>query len=133
MRKSGLLIAGVGLPASGKSTLLKGLADKNNWNCFVEPEEHEWATAVEGRGLSGVFTALTWFRAVRVPNLYAADALRQNGEISVIDSYYDKLMGYYFGKPQMDWLMEPTDPYHNLVALMSRIDTEYLPSADLII
>lgn len=133
LRKHGFLIAGVGLPASGKSTLLRTLGEKHKWKCYVEPEEHEWATAVNGRSMSGVFTALTWFRSIRVPNLYAADALRQNGQIVIVDSYYDKLMSYYFGKPQMDWLIDSNDPYYELMEKMAQIDNEQLPAADLLV
>jgi len=32
MQKQGILIAGVGLPAAGKSTILKALAEKKGWH-----------------------------------------------------------------------------------------------------
>ena len=99
MKRCGYLIAGVGLPASGKSTLLRALAEKNRWECYAEPEENEWASAVDGRHLSGIFTALTWFRSTRVPNLYAANLRRKAGEVVIVDSFYDKLMHHYRQTP----------------------------------
>jgi hypothetical protein len=133
MNKQGLLIAGVGLPGVGKSSVLKALAVKHGWQWFTEPEEPLWSTAVAGQEVSGVFTALSWFRAIRVPNLYAADALRRQGEIAVLDSYYDKLMTYYLEQPQMEWLIAVDDPYYDLVKQMALIDNRCLPAADIII
>lgn len=131
MMKPGFLIAGIGLPGAGKSSVLQKLAQKNRWHFYSELEEHQWSIAAKGEAVS--FTTLTWFRAIRVPNLYAADSLRQNGQIVIVDSYYDKLMSYYFGKPQMEWLMESKDPYYELTKRMAQIDNEQLPGADLLI
>jgi hypothetical protein len=78
MQKQGLLIAGVGLPAAGKSTILKTLAEKRGWQHFAEPEEAFWPPSVRRHEMAGIFTALTWFRATRVSNLYAANASRQH-------------------------------------------------------
>ncbi len=96
MESGGLLIAGVGLPGVGKTTLLRALAQKNGWHRLAEPEEAHWPLAARDHTHAGIFTALTWFRAMRVSNLFAADRLRQQGQIVLVDSYYDKLMTYYF-------------------------------------
>ncbi len=133
MEKHGLLIAGVGLPGIGKSTLLKTIAEKHGWQRLAEPEEPHWPASARDHKLSGVFTALTWFRAMRVANLYAADRLRQQGQIGLIDCYYDKLMTYYIEAPQMEWLIERSDPYFDLVKHMALVDNRSLPNADIII
>jgi hypothetical protein len=133
MQQRGLLIAGVGLPGVGKSTLLAALAARNGWQRFAEPEEMFWPQAARDHSLAGVFTALTWFRAMRVTNLYAADRARQAGQIAVIDSYYDKLMTYYIKAPQMEWLVSRDDPYYDLLVKMAITDYYHLPPADLIV
>jgi hypothetical protein len=133
MEKRGLLIAGVGLPGIGKSTLLKALAHRNGWQRFAEPEEALWPAVARDHTLSGIFTALTWFRAMRVSNLHAADRLRQQGHIALIDSYYDKLMAHYIEAPQMEWLIARDDPYFDLVKQMAFVDNRYLPAADIIV
>jgi len=133
MEKRGLLIAGVGLPGIGKSTLLQALAHRKGWQRFAEPEEAVWPTSARDHSLSGVFTALTWFRAMRVANLYAADRLRQQGQIALIDCYYDKLMTHYIEASQMEWLIERSDPYFDLVKHMAFVDNHWLPTADIVI
>src|SRR5579859_1406250 len=102
MQKQGILVAGVGLPAAGKSTILKALAERKGWQRFAEPEEAFWPQSARQHEMAGVFTALSWFRAVRVSNLYAADTARKQGNISVVDCYYDKLMNYYLTQPHME-------------------------------
>jgi thymidylate kinase len=133
MEKRGLLIAGAGLPGIGKSTLLQALAHKNQWHRLAEPEEALWPAAARDHTHAGVFTALTWFRAMRVSNLYAAERLRQQGHIALIDSYYDKLMTYYFDAPGMEWLMVRDDPYYETVKQIALIDHHQLPRADMIV
>jgi hypothetical protein len=123
----------VGLPGVGKSTLLATLAERNGWQRFAEPEEALWPEIARDHSLAGVFTALTWFRAMRVANLYAAARARQAGQIAVVDSYYDKLMTYYIKAPQMDWLVPRDDPYFDLLFQIALTDHFYLPTADVII
>lgn len=133
MQKRGVLIAGVGLPAAGKSTILKALAERKGWQRFAEPEEVFWPQSVRRHELAGVFTALSWFRAVRVSNLYAADSSRQQGNVSVVDCYYDKLMTYYLSQPHMEWLVSPHDPYFEVLKVMATVDQQRLPQADIIV
>ena len=133
MNKKGLLIAGIGLPGAGKSTVLAALAHKNGWRYLAEPEEQQWPLAVEWQSVCGVFTALTWFRAMRVPNLYRADQFRNEGDIVLLDSYYDKLMRYYIDEPQTDWLVSKKDAYYELIRQMALIDNHNLPEADIMV
>jgi deoxyadenosine/deoxycytidine kinase len=132
MQKRGILIAGVGLPAAGKSTVLKALAEKKGWQRFAEPEEVFWPQSVRRHEMAGVFTALSWFRAMRVSNLSAADASRQQGNVSVVDCYYDKLMTYYLTQPHMEWLVSSQDPYFEVLKFMATVDQQQLPQADII-
>jgi deoxyadenosine/deoxycytidine kinase len=133
MQKPGILIAGVGLPAAGKSTILRVLAEKKGWQRFVEPEEMFWPQSVKRHEMAGIFTALSWFRAMRVSNLYAADTSRQQGNISIVDCYYDKLMTYYLTQPHMEWLVSPHDPYFETLKSMAIVDQRQLPQADIIV
>jgi len=41
---------------------------------------------------------LMWFRSIRVPMLIEAKKLSEEGEIVLIDTYYDKLLHYYIDK-----------------------------------
>lgn len=129
----GLIIAGVGLPGSGKSSVIKALASLENCKVFLEPEEEDWPDAVKNRKTCGLITAITWFRSMRVPKLYDADELRMRGEKVFIDSIYDKLAHYWIGRDGMDWLFPSTDTYFNVLQEMARLDRHYLPDPDVIL
>ncbi len=131
--KDGKLIAFMGLPASGKSSTVRALSLMLDASVFLEPEEDLWADAVLKRDLSGYFTAVTWFRSMRVPQLYLANGLRVQGQTVFVDSYYDKLIYYYLGKPGMDWLISPDDKYYAAMKLITELDYKYLPNADCIV
>lgn len=130
----GLLITAVGLVGSGKTSVAKELAQlvDGTFVCGLD-EEKEVPDAVKCRELSGNFTMITYFRSARVPQLFRADQIRSSGEIAITDSYYDKLLAYYIGKPGMEWLISPSDPYFDVAVAMARRDWEMLPNADVII
>ena len=85
------------------------------------------------RDTAGNFTMITWYRAIRLSQLLRANQLRSSGEIGLTDSYYDKLLTYYIGKPGMEWLITPSDPYFDVAAAMAKKDWEMLPNVDVII
>lgn len=130
---NGLFIAGLGLPGSGKSSVLGALANRLDCTFYAEPEEAAWPPAVTDRALNGCFSAITWFRTVRVPQLFAADKLRASGQIVVVDSYFDKAMHYCLGKAGMEWLIDSQDPYFAIVKQMMALDVAKLPDADCIV
>lgn len=132
-REQGLLIAGMGLPGCGKSSVFKELGTLLGARVFLEPEEKDWPSAVLRRQEFGHFTGISWFRAVRVPQLLEADLLRQKGNIALVDSYYDKLLSYYLHTPGMEWVMPPDDPYFEVTQEMARLDFEQLPDADMVV
>lgn len=130
---AGKLIAGFGLPGSGKSSVMKCLGELHGWQVFLEPEEDKWAAAVHERDRCGHITALTWFRAARVPLLYEADRLRCMGATTIVDTFYDKLVHRYLGRKGMEWLMSSTDPYFGVAKELARLDYEKLPDCDCLI
>lgn len=115
IKSKGMLIVAVGLPCSGKSSVIRCAAKFCGSVCFVEPEESEWPDAVHQRDRFGYATAITWFRSVRVTSLYKADDLRKNGHTVFVDSYYDKLVSKYLGRRGMEWLIPPADPYYPVI------------------
>lgn len=128
-----MFIAFAGLPCSGKSTTAKALATCLQGVSFVEPEECDWPPLVATRELTGHFTALTWFRTARVPNLFLADEVRRNGGIAVVDSYYDVLVSQYLGMPAFDWLLPKQDPYYPAALEMAKTDWLALPKANILV
>jgi hypothetical protein len=135
---SGVFIAGMGLPGSGKSSVFAALADllirdRVTTTLYREPEETEWPIAVTKRKQCGCMTALTWFRAQRVPNLYEAALDRDRGAIALVDSYYDKLIHLYFDDPGLEWLMPKEDPYRAAYKELIALDHKLLPNADCVV
>tara|TARA_R110001592_G_scaffold245224_3_gene506587 strand:- start:281 stop:811 length:531 start_codon:yes stop_codon:yes gene_type:complete len=100
---------------------------------MLEPEENSWPDLVHDREKVGYFTALTWFRSVRVPQLYRADELKRNGQIAIIDSYYDVLVSQYLRKPSFSWLIPLADPYFPVAEAMAKSDWVNLPKADILV
>lgn len=129
----GLLIAGVGLPGSGKTTLFSAMSEILGAKLFVEPGERYWDRSVHQRDTYGHIGGLHWFRSQRVPNIFDARKCADEGQIVFLDSFYDKLCYYYLGKKGMEWLIDPKDPYFSNYLETARLDLEYLPDADLVI
>jgi hypothetical protein len=127
-----MLIALAGLPSAGKSTTARALAAQLSCPVFVEPEEELWPPAVSERDRAGCFTALTWFRSMRVPQLFEAAEVARSGR-AVVDSYYDVLLAAYLGTEPFAWLMPPDDPYFPLASRMAELDWMLLPKADVLV
>ena len=128
MKDAGHFLALVGLPGSGKSSLAVAVAKLLGGAAFTEPED--WPPAVSERQDVGAFPGLMWFRAMRVPMLYEAAAIRDSGGVAVLDSYYDKLCAHWLRRAEMAWLLPPTDPWADLAVAVAERDWQLLPRAD---
>ncbi|MCE8168330.1 MAG: deoxynucleoside kinase [Candidatus Moeniiplasma glomeromycotorum] len=128
-----MLIVFVGIPGSGKSSLVKKLAGRLNAKYFTEPEEEKWADAAKDWKNYGSFSMLMWFRSIRVPMLLEAKKLSEEGEVVLIDTYYDKLLHYYLDKYCLRWLISPSDLYFEPMKKIAEIDNKVLPDANMII
>lgn len=128
-----MLIAAMGIPGSGKSSAFKLLSIKYNLSLYEEAKEKDWPKLVGTRDTTGYFTSISWFRSVRVPQLYEADAKSKEGRTVLIDSYYDKLISGYIDAPGMEWLVPKDDPYYGLIKKMSDLDYKNLPNADIVV
>lgn len=129
----GKLIVFAGISGSGKSSTAKALSSLLNVPCFLEPEEKDWPPYVRNKAPFGEFSAFTVFRTMRISALWQAWQLRNEGQVVIVDSYYDKITGYYLGRPGMEWLIDPADPYFACAQHICSLDTELLPDADCIV
>lgn len=130
---NGKLIIFTGLSGSGKSSLAKEVAKRSNALCFLEPEEQKWPDYVQEKQDYGEFSSLMTIRAIRVHSLWNAWKAREAGSLVFVDTYYDKINAYCVGKPGMEWLIDPKDPYFPIALEVLRLDNEILPNADLIV
>lgn len=128
-----VFITAMGLPCAGKSTVMRHLAKLCDFPVLLEPEESHWPAAVMERDDCGYFTCLMWFRSTRVPLLYQAQRLQKSGQSVIVDSYYDKAVHDYLGKPGMEWLLDPKDPYFPMAQQVTKLDWDGLPDATCII
>lgn len=128
-----MLIAFAGLPSSGKSSTALALGEIMSVEALLEPEESAWPELVKNKERTGDFTALTWFRTARVPQLFHADDVRNSGGTVIVDSYYDILIARYLGKEAFSWLLARGDPYFHVAEAMVREDWANLPKADVLV
>lgn len=128
-------IAFLGLPGSGKSTVSKELANLMKTKfVYNEPEENEWDELVSNRDFYGHFNGLMWFRNTRIKELINAKKQFDLGNNVIMDSYYDKAVYEYIGKPGMEWLLDPDDVYFNVAKAIAKSDWNQLPNVtDLIL
>lgn len=139
MELKGKLICAMGIPACGKSSVIRELATISGIEtaAYFEPEENDskfpWPKAVSMRQKYGYFGSITWFRSMRVPMLFDASEAASAGKLALVDSYYDKLLYNYIGKDGLDWFLPRDDSYYSIVEAMAKKDYESLPEADLII
>jgi len=139
LKLNGKLISAMGIPASGKSSVIRELAILMGTDTvsYYEPDENDskfpWPKAVSSRQIYGYFGSITWFRSMRVPLLYDAAKAASLGKPALIDSYYDKLLYNYIGKDGLDWFLPRYDAYYTIVEAMAKKDYECLPEADIVI
>ncbi len=135
----GKMICAMGIPASGKSSAIRELSKLIGENSvsFFEPDEKDpltpWPKAVNMRQKYGFIGSITWFRAMRVPQLYEAYEAREHGKIALVDSYFDKLLANYIGKEGLDWFLPRDDSYFEVIMSMAKKDYQLLPNADIVI
>lgn len=111
-----------GIPGAGKSSTTHELSKIIKAKAFIEPEESLWSEIVKNREIYGLFTGITWFRGVRVKQLFDAEKINKKNENVLLDTYYDKLIYLYLGKPGLNWLISPTDPYFKATEEMANAD-----------
>lgn len=126
-----MLVVFCGLPSCGKSTLTVKIAESFSSSYFLEPEERLWPDWIKVDN-SDQFSALNWFRSVRVPN-YKKAALLSKKELVFVDSFYDVLIKYYINNPSFNWLISEENPYYEIVRQTADLDAQLLPSPDLLV
>ena len=129
------MIAGIGLPGSGKSSVLSALSQQldSQFDTTWDGETEFWDSIVANRDRYGFFNALAWFRSSRIKNWYNAHESRNQGKVAFVDSAYDLLCSKWLGLEEMEWLLPKSDPYFHVALEMAKVDWIELPTPDIIV
>ena len=119
----------IGIPGSGKSTIARELAKLMHGKCYLEPNNNDLPDFVKHRDTYGTFSTITWFRNERVKQLMTA--VKNNDQLSVIDTYFDKLMYLCRNSKGLNWMVSKNDCYWEACAAMWKADYFALPQADI--
>ena len=128
-----MLVALMGIPCTGKSTLAASIASAATGIAYVEPGESAWPQVVQDTSMFGQFECLLWFRGLRVPMYIEAAHHARAGQFCVIDSVWDKLYVYFMEDPSMHWILAPDSPYLGAARALAEADSHCLPNPDVIV
>ncbi len=131
--QSAKIIAFAGLSGCGKSTMARLLAEKNIATAVIEPEEDQFHILIQKRDIYGYSSGMLAFRQMWLEMFMNAHQLKIAGDTVILDGYFFKIYGYYLGKPGLEWLLAPNDPYLPLLKELNVLDEQYIPDADCVI
>ena len=137
------IIALMGVPSSGKSTIARELAKQcNGSQSYLEGEEDEYplelkAWLLQLNRAGNVFAVYSYFRNIRMQHMIAATANKHHlGRSAIIDCYFDKLMADAFDDDKREALSLFINRQHvdfPLVQKLAYQDRDEFPDADVII
>ena len=82
------IVAFVGIPGGGASTLTKELSKSHLSSGFWLSEEVERSQTFSFPDDNYAFGLRTWLRLLRVKQLYEAQKLSQSGQVVFVDGYF---------------------------------------------
>lgn len=127
------IIAFSGIAGCGKSTLATILGCSLSLSVFHEPEEVDWPDIITNQVKYDQASALLAFRQLWAKQFTDAYWSKQNGKSALIDTYFFQIYGYYLGKPNLEWLLQPDNPYLNLLIQLNELDQTYFYDADYVV
>lgn len=127
------IIAFTGIPGSGKTTTALELSKLMHAPCLYLSEDVEESAIFEGSApLFGFKTRLA-LRKLMFKKFQEAKKLSHQGNLVIVDSYYDKVMHSILEKQGSDFIMKKQNPYFNVVSRLAKYDKFLFPDADIVI
>jgi len=126
--KTGKIIVITGGPRSGKSTLVKMLANHFNGKAFLEGEEKDFPKRIIDDIVNSdkPLELMLWFRNLAVKQYLEALEIRQKGGIAILDCFW------LTNQPYIDsWV--PDEFEKNLLTEVSGIDLKTFPWPDKVV
>ncbi len=135
---SPLIIAFMGIPASGKSTIATELANLVDAKLYLEGEETNYPDDVKegflNRERKGVALKLyKYFRKIRLKHIRSAVINKQQGKSSILDCFFDKLFYDMLDSSGMDWIIDPKHADFGKIKQIAYKDKNNLPDVDVIV
>jgi thymidylate kinase len=133
-----LVIAFMGIPASGKSTVATNLASLIDAKIYLEGEKTSYPDDVKecfsNRDKKGAALRLyEYFRSIRINHLKSAIVNKEQGKSVILDSFFDKLFYDMLDRNGVNWIIDPNHVDFPQIKQIAYIDKNKLPDVDVVI
>lgn len=127
------IIAFTGIPGCGKTTIAHELSKLTNSPCLSLSEDVERSFIFKEVGYLSEFKIRLALRNLMFKNFQEAKKLSGQGNMVIVDSYYDKVMQSLLGEKGSDFIMQKKNPYFNAVYRLAKYDNFLFPDADIVV
>lgn len=132
-----IIIAFVGIPCSGKSTITRELSKFLDSQFYLEPEESNYPNNIKEnfsriKEHGSALNVYKYFRNIRARNLFAAEKKKMKGISSVLDCFYDKIVVDILGNPETDCFVDSKSEDFKKILKIAKEDSLSLPHIDLL-
>jgi shikimate kinase len=132
------ILAFMGIPGSGKSTIARHISSILNVECFVECEEESYPEDIKRKLKNSekdenILDIHYYFRNMRANYHQLAYENKKKGMSSIMDSFFSKLMNDIIQQPNTDWFINSKNKNFYKIKEVSEYDSKHLQDADVII
>lgn len=132
------ILAFMGIPCSGKSTIARILAaslQKTETKFEVEEEYYPEKIKLHftNRKLYGYYDIFCYFREQHIFNLKEAVERKAHGLSTIVDCYYEKVFFDFFRIDTSNWFIDKTHPDFTRISKIADADAMQIPNVDIFI
>ena len=133
-----LIIGFMGIPCVGKTTLSKNLSQYFvDAPCFFECEEEGYPISIKlalaNRDQNGYLDVYSYFRGIHTENLKKAIHRKKQGQSTIIDCYFDKLLYPLLLEKKIDWFVNSKHADYAEILSIAKKDYQHLRNIDVLI
>lgn len=132
------ILAFMGIPCSGKSTIARMLAASlQKTETKFEVEEDYYPEKIKlhftNRKLYGYYDIFCYFREQHIFNLKEAVERKVQGLSTIVDCYYEKIFSDFFKVDTSNWFIDKTHPDFKRISKITDADAIQIPNVDIFI